>query len=76
MKVLTRTTDEKGRVVLPDGFESCTVELIVEGEEVRIRKVRPARKRKYRLRDPLAGITPDNLHPEWGTGPPVGKELL
>jgi antitoxin MazE len=28
------------------------------------------------LAELLAGITPENLHPEWADGPPVGAELL
>lgn len=28
------------------------------------------------LADLLAGITPDNLHGEWASGPPVGAEQL
>lgn len=32
--------------------------------------------RSKTLADLLAGITPDNLHGEWLTGPPVGAEQL
>lgn len=28
------------------------------------------------LAELLAGITPDNLHPEWADGPPAGAEIL
>jgi antitoxin MazE len=35
--------------------------------------IRPARPR-YRLEDLVAGITPENRHPETGWGPEVGKE--
>ena len=28
------------------------------------------------LAEILAGITPENLHPEWADGPPAGAELL
>ena len=28
------------------------------------------------LADLLAGITPDNLHGEWASGPPAGAEIL
>jgi antitoxin MazE len=76
MKVLMRKTGKEGRLALPAGFKNCTVEMILEGEEIRVRKVRPSRPRKYLLRNLLAGITPDNLHPEWSTGPPVGREML
>ncbi len=29
---------------------------------------------EYRLEDLLAGVTDENIHPEIGSGPPVGKE--
>ncbi len=28
------------------------------------------------LAELLAGVTPENLHPEWADGPPAGTELL
>jgi len=28
------------------------------------------------LADLLSGITPDNLHGEWASGPPAGAEIL
>lgn len=36
--------------------------------------VRPSGPRS--LADLLAGITPDNLHGEWASGPPAGAEQL
>lgn len=37
----------------------------------------PARSpKRYRLEDLLAGMTPDNLHPETATGPEVGAEAV
>lgn len=39
--------------------------------------LKPAKPKKaYRLEDLLAGITPDNLHPETGTGYALGEELV
>jgi antitoxin component of MazEF toxin-antitoxin module len=75
-KVLTRKTDEKGRVTLPEGYKDCLVQIEIHEGELRIRKVPKARRRKYRLKDLLARLTPDNLHPEVGMGPPVGRELI
>jgi antitoxin MazE len=37
--------------------------------------VRPARRRAYRLKDLVRGITKSNLHGEFDTGRPVGKEI-
>jgi len=39
-------------------------------------KARREQKPYYRLSDLLAGITPDNMHPETGWGPSQGKEIL
>ncbi|MSO20591.1 MAG: AbrB/MazE/SpoVT family DNA-binding domain-containing protein [Acidobacteria bacterium] len=37
--------------------------------------VSPVRKRKLRLKDMLAGVKKSNLHGEWDTGKPVGREI-
>jgi antitoxin MazE len=37
--------------------------------------IRPARRRKYRLRDLVRRITSKNIHREVDTGSPVGKEI-
>jgi antitoxin MazE len=37
--------------------------------------VRPARRRADRLKDLVRGITKSNLHGEFDTGRPVGKEI-
>jgi antitoxin MazE len=34
-----------------------------------------ARKRRWRLADLVAGITPENLHPATDWGPDVGREI-
>jgi antitoxin MazE len=55
--------------------EGAKVELVRTPEGVLVKaKRRP--KPRYRLSDLLAGITPDNLHPETDWGPSVGKEIL
>jgi antitoxin component of MazEF toxin-antitoxin module len=74
-KVVTRKTDAKGRVILTKEFANCLVTVEIHGEEVRIRKTKQARPRKYTLQQLLAGVTPENLHPEFDTGPPVGREV-
>lgn len=74
---MTRKTDDKGRVTLFSDFANQTVVVErVNDDEVRIRKVRLAPKRKYRLKDLLAQVTDDNLHPFVDSGPPVGNEAL
>jgi antitoxin component of MazEF toxin-antitoxin module len=39
-------------------------------------EARRGQKPHYRLSDLLAGITPDNVHPEMDWGPSRGKEIL
>ncbi|MCY4070744.1 MAG: AbrB/MazE/SpoVT family DNA-binding domain-containing protein [Chloroflexi bacterium] len=52
-------------------FES-KIELVLEKGELRII---PVKKPRYTLEELVAGITPENKHEEWDTGPPVGKEI-
>jgi antitoxin component of MazEF toxin-antitoxin module len=75
-KVLTRKTDDKGRVTLTKDFANCLVTVEVHGEELRIRKATGARPRKYSFKELMAGVTPENIHAEIKTGPPVGREAL
>jgi antitoxin component of MazEF toxin-antitoxin module len=75
-RVVTRKADAKGRVTLTKEFANCVVTVEFHGAEVRIRKAKRARPRKYSLKQLLAGVTPENLHPEFATGPPVGREVL
>jgi antitoxin component of MazEF toxin-antitoxin module len=75
-KVVTRKTDARGRVTLTKDFANCLVTVEIQGEEALIRKVRQARPRKYTLEQLLAGVTSENLHPEFDTGPPVGREVF
>jgi antitoxin MazE len=55
---------------------------VAEGSEVdvQVRRgdivLRPVRRKKYRLADLLAQITPENLPEKVDMGPPVGRELL
>jgi len=37
--------------------------------------LKPKGKRRYRLSELVAGITPENVHPETNWGPSVGREL-
>ena len=37
-------------------------------------RIRPARRRRYALRELLRKITPRNVHEEVATGPAVGRE--
>jgi antitoxin component of MazEF toxin-antitoxin module len=70
MVIATRKADERGRIVLPDDFANVTVVIERVGQnELRLRK-------KKTLAELVAGITPENLHGEWETGPAVGKEAL
>ena len=48
------------------------VELVLEKGELRIV---PVKKSRYTLEELVAGITPENRHEEWDTGPPVGREV-
>ncbi len=66
----TRKADQRARIVLPIDFanETVVIERISE-KELRLRK-------KKTLAELVAGITPENLHGEWDTGPDVGKEIL
>ena len=48
--------------------EGSAIEMFSEGDSVVLRK------RRYDLEEMLAQITPDNLQPEWDTGPAVGLE--
>jgi hypothetical protein len=70
MVVAIRKTDRRARIVLPDDFANQTVVIERLGDsELRLRK-------KKTLAQLVAGITPENLHGEWQTGPAVGGEAL
>ena len=75
MATIKRRTDERGRLTLGNAFANQTVliEQVAEGE-LRIRRAKP--KVRFSLAELLAGITPDNIHPETDTGAPVGKEVF
>jgi len=65
-----RKADHRGRIVLPEDFANQTVIIDRLGaNELRLRK-------KKTLAEMIAGITPQNRHGEWETGPRVGKETL
>ena len=68
MLVATRKADQWARLVLPDDFANETVVIErIDANELRLRK-------KKTLAQLVAGITPENLHGKWDTGPDVGKE--
>ncbi len=70
MVIATRKADGRARIVLPDDFANNTVVIERIGpNELRLRK-------KKTLAQLVAGITAENLHGEWDTGPPAGKEML
>ena len=50
------------------------VDLIAEGNVIKIVPKSP--KRRYRLEDLLARMTPENIQPEVDWGPDVGREIL
>jgi antitoxin MazE len=52
--------------------EGSDVELNVENGSI---IVTAQRKMRYRVKDLVAGITPENMHGEIDTGPPVGREV-
>ena len=57
--------------------QGTPVEMKVENGALVIKPVesQPKRKRKYKLEELLAQVTPENIHPEIDFGPPVGKEV-
>jgi antitoxin component of MazEF toxin-antitoxin module len=72
-----RRSDKKGRVVLPADFAGSV--LIIErinDTELRIKKGRTVRKRRYTLAQLLQGVKNENKHGEVSWGAPVGKEKL
>ena len=77
MSIVTTMTDSEGRLVLPLDFASCEVIIERSGDELRVRKATsPKRKRRYTFEELMAGVTPENIHPEVDMGSPVGDEAL
>jgi hypothetical protein len=76
MTVLTRKTDQKGRLVLPSDFAGCLVTVERVGDELRIRKAHKVAARRYSFKQLMAGVTAENVHAEVQTGPAVGREAL
>ena len=72
MSTMTRTTDGKARVTLPEDFANCVVTIERDGEELRVRKAR----KRYTFKELMAGVTKGNIHPEVSIGPRVGRESL
>lgn len=55
--------------------EGKSADMTVENGALIVRPTARRRKRKYRLEDLVAGITPENRHPEIDWGPPRGREI-
>ena len=55
--------------------EGTKVELVRTPDGLLVKSKRKPKPR-YRLSDLLAGITPDNVHPQTDWGPSVGKEMV
>ena len=55
--------------------ENAEVELSSDNGRLVITPRKRTRKGKYKLKDLLRGITPENLHGEISFGPPVGREV-
>jgi len=76
MSLTTRKVDDRSRVVLPEAFTGRTVVIeSVSAEEVRIRIVKPPRRRPS-LTDLLSRVTDDNQHDPVEFGPPTGSEVI
>jgi len=74
MEKRTRHVDAKARATLFRDFAGATVTIErISAQELRVRKLRE-KKRRYSLKQLVAGITPRNRHPEIATGRPVGGE--
>jgi hypothetical protein len=74
--ILTRKTDQKGRLTLPNDFASCLVAVERVGDELRIRKARNGIARRYSFKQLMAEVTAENIHGEIETGPAIGGETL
>lgn len=70
MVVATRKADARARLILPEDFANQLIVVErVSDNELRLRK-------KKNLAELVAAITPENLHGEWDTGRPVGREVV
>jgi hypothetical protein len=76
MPAVTRKTDGKARVTLPEDFANCVVTVERDGDEVRIRKALQTVGRRYTFKQLMAGVTKENIHAEIATDPPLGRETL
>ena len=76
MNIITRKTDHKARLTLPSDFASCLVTIERQGDELRLRKAKTVKARRYSFKELTAGVTAANLHAEIKTGPAVGGETL
>jgi antitoxin component of MazEF toxin-antitoxin module len=74
MSILTRKIDRKSRLTLPSDFAGCLVTVERVGDELRVRKAQKVVARRYTFTQLMAGVTPQNIHPEVETHPIAGNE--
>ena len=61
----------------PPDLASCEVIVERNGDELWVPEATaPKRRRRYTFQELMAGVTPENIHPEVDMGPPVGNESL
>jgi len=53
-------------------FEGTELDLTVQDGAI---VAKPRKRKKYSLDELLEGMTPENFHPEFPTGTPMGKEF-
>jgi hypothetical protein len=76
MSTITRKTDHKARLTLPPDFASCLVTVERVGDELRVRKAKAVKARRYSFGQLMAGVTKTNVHAEVKTGQAIGGEAL
>jgi hypothetical protein len=74
MSILTRKIDGEGRLTLPSDFAGCLVTVERVGDEVRVRKAHQVPACRYSFKQLMAGVTPQNIHPEVEVAPTAGGE--
>jgi DNA-binding transcriptional regulator/RsmH inhibitor MraZ len=74
--ILTRKTDQKGRLTLPSDFAGCLVTIERVGDELRVRKAQHMVATRYSFKQLMAGVTAENIHAEVRTDPALGREAL
>jgi antitoxin component of MazEF toxin-antitoxin module len=65
-------------VLIPSQFAKMrriAVGSVLDLESVHVVSPRPARRRRHKLSELVAGYKPEHRHGEWDLGSPVGKEV-